>query len=241
MEILAELREELKQTQEPQAWEKVREKKRRNGKVDLKTHDVKCTKCSTVINDISLKNCPICLAKDNLEIPLIRYTPGPYTMKFRKEYLEKLLVGQVKIQKQKNDPDMELILQEEIHEIQRIWRMEQGDWHNSAYQIYEKITGIKLESDKEDLGGFGEMEEELLQQVCVEHNVPAKLVSTLLNKEFENQGATRHSKIFGEIKKQLSKEWREDMDVIMDELHQERKEKESVPSSKRKEKTNASN
>ena len=162
-------------------------------------------------------------------------------MKFRKEYLEKLLVGQVKIQKQKNDPDMELILKEELEEIQRIWRMEQGDWHNSAYQIYEKITGIKLESAKEDLGGFGEMEEELLQQVCVEHNVPAKLVSTLLNEEFENQGATRHSKIFGKIKTQLSKEWREDMDVIMDELHQERKEKESVPASKRKEKTNASN
>ena len=55
--------------------------------------------------------------------------------------------------------------------------------------------------------------------------------------EFENQGATRHSKIFGKIKTQLSKEWREDMDVIMDELHQERKEKESVPASKRKEKT----
>jgi hypothetical protein len=31
------------------------------------------------------------------------------------------------------------------------------------------------------------------------------------------------------------------MDVIMDELHQEREEKESVPASKRKEKTNASN
>ena len=66
-------------------------------------------------------------------------------MKFRKEYLEKLLIGQVKIQKQKNDPDMKLILQEEVVEIQRIWRMEQGDWQNSAYQIYEKITGIKLE------------------------------------------------------------------------------------------------
>ena len=162
-------------------------------------------------------------------------------MKFRKEYLEKLLVGQVKIQKQKNDPDMELILREEVEEIQRIWRMEQGDWHNSAFQIYEKITGIKLESPKEDLGGFGEMEEKLLQQVCVEHNVPTKLVSTLLNEEFKNQGATRHSKIFGEIKKQLSKEWRDDMDAIMDELHEERKEKESVSPSKRKEKTDASN
>jgi DNA sulfur modification protein DndC len=246
MEILAVLREELVQTQKPEAWEKVREQKRRNGRVDLKTHVIKCTKCNFIEKDPHPdptqrpKNCPDCENK-NLKVPLIRYTPGPYTMKFRKEYLEKLLDGQVKIQKQKNDPDMELILQEEIHEIQRIWRMEQGDWHNSAYQIYEKITGIKLESATEDLGGFGAMEEDLLQQVCVQHDVPVKLVSTLLNKEFENQGATRHSKIFGEIKKQLSKEWREDMDVIMDELYQERKEKESVPASKRKEKTDASN
>jgi len=236
MEVLAELREELKQTQTPEAWKKVREIKRRSGRVELKTHDVKCTKCSCVVNDVSLKNCPACLAKDNLEVPLIRYTPGPYTMAFRKEYLEKLLVGQMKIQKQKNDPDMELILQEEIHEIQRIWRMEQGDWQNSVYQIYEKITGIKLETAKEDLGGFGDMEEKLLQQVCMEHDVPTKLVSTLLNEEFENQGATRHSKIFGKIKTQLSKEWRDDVDVIMKELQDERMEQNSVPASKRKEK-----
>jgi DNA sulfur modification protein DndC len=242
MEVLAELREELKRTQTPEAWLKVREKKRRSGSVDLKTHDVKCTRCASVVNDESFKNCPSCLAKDNLEVPLIRYTPGPYTLKFRKEYLEKLLVGQMKIQKQKNDPDMELILQEEIHEIQRIWRMEQGDWQNSVYQIYEKITGIKLETANEDLGGFGDMEEKLLQQVCMEHNVPTQLVSTLLNEEFENQGATRHSKIFGKIKTQLSKEWRDDMDVIMKELQDERVEQNSVPASKRKEKnSDASN
>jgi DNA sulfur modification protein DndC len=236
MEVLAELRDELKRTQTPEAWLKVREKKRRSGSVDLKTHDVKCSRCASIVNDESFKNCPSCLAKDNLEVPLIRYTPGPYTLTFRKEYLEKLLVGQMKIQKQKNDPDMELILQEEIHEIQRIWRMEQGDWQNSVYQIYEKITGIKLETAKEDLGGFGDMEEKLLQQVCVQHNVPTKLVSTLLNEEFENQGATRHSKIFGRIKTHLSKEWRDDMDVIMKELQDERVEQNSVPKSKRKEK-----
>ena len=69
--------------------------------------------------------------------------------------------------------------------------MEQGDWHNSAYQIYEKITGIKLESAKEDLGGFGKMEEELLQQVCVEHNVPTKLVSKIHHAPgFDNSGSS---------------------------------------------------
>jgi DNA sulfur modification protein DndC len=120
--------------------------------------------------------------------------------------------------------------------------MEQGDWQNSVYQIYEKITGIKLETSEEDLGGFGDMEEKLLQQVCMEHNVPTQLVSTLLNEEFENQGATRHSKIFGKIKTQLSKEWRDDMDVIMKQLQDERVEQNSVPVSKRTEKnSDASN
>ena len=207
MEVLAELREELKKTQDPEQWKIIREKKRRNGRVDLMVHGTD-------------------------------YTPGPYTMKFRKEYLEKLLLGQIRVQKESPYPDMKLILDEEIHEIQRIWRMEQGDWQNSAYQIYEKVTGQKLESVKEDMGGFGEMEQLLLGQVCQQHNVPTKLVSNLLNAEFETQGATRHSKVFGKIKKELSKEWREDMDEIMAELTQEREEKNEVLPSKRRKSKN---
>ena len=78
------------------------------------------------------------------------------------------------------------------------------------------------------------MEQQLLQQVCTKHNVPSRLVSNLLIAEFEIQGATRHSKVFSKIKKHLSKEWREDMDVIMKELTHERREKESVKPGKRK-------
>jgi DNA sulfur modification protein DndC len=214
METLVELRQELKDTQEQSAWDKVREKKRRHGRVELKTNGSRCPKCET-LNESSAKKC------ENCGGPLIGYTPGPYTMEFRKQYLEKLLLGQLKIQKEGPNPNQTLILDEEIHEIQRIWRMEQGDWQNSAYQIYYKITGKKLESVKEDMGGFGEMEAELLQQVCKKHTVPSKLVSTLLNLEFENQGATRHSKIYGKIKTELTKEWRDDMDVIMKELTDE--------------------
>jgi DNA sulfur modification protein DndC len=262
MEVLAELREELKITQispyksdlgarlvfdrenkdpkkkyvpNPENWEIVREVKRRSGRIDLKTHDVKCTKCDYIDKDpdSEKENCPACLEKDNLKVPLIRHTPGPYTMKFRKEYLEQLLLGQIKIQKQKNDPDMELILKEEIDEIQRIWRMEQGDWQNSVYQMYEKITGIKLEPPEEDLGGFGDMEEKLLQQVCVEHNVPTQLVSTLLNEEFKNQGVTRHSKIFKKIVTHLSKEWGDDVNEIIKTLQTERREFDAVAPAKR--------
>ena len=207
MEVLAELREELKKTQDPEQWKIVREKKRRHGSVELKLYGE-------------------------------GYTPGPYTMEFRREYLEKLLRGQLRVQKESPYPDMKLISDEEIHEIQRIWRMEQGDWQNSAYQIYEKVIGIKLESVKEDMGGFGEMEQLLLEQVCQQHNVPTKLVGNLLNAEFETQGATRHSKVFGKIKSELSKEWREDMDEIMTELEHEREERDQVRPRKVKERSN---
>ena len=208
MEVLSDLREELKDTQEPEAWEKVREKKRRSGRVELKTHGS-------------------------------GYTPGPYKMEWRKQYLRHLLEGQLKIQKMKDDPTIKLILEEEIHEIQRIWRMEQGDWQNSAYQINYEVTGVKLESVKEDIGGFGAEEQKLLQQVCTTSNVPYQLVSRLLNVEFESQGATRHSKVFGKLKTELQKEWRDIKDGkefsdILEELEIEKEQKDSVKPSKRK-------
>ena len=81
----------------------------------------------------------------------------------------------------KGDPNLELILEEEIHEIQRIWRMEQGDWQNSAYEIYNDVMGEHLAIEKEDIGGFGGTEQKLLMQVCQKRNVPYQLVSTLLN------------------------------------------------------------
>ena len=189
MEPLAELRHELKLTQNPETWPKVRQITRRNGRVDLK-------------NDGS------------------DYTPGPYTLDFRKEYLQKLLNGQVKIQK--HDPDMVLISEEEIHEIQRIWRMENGDWQNTAYGIYHDITGVQLESVTDDTGGFGHDEQALLEQVCTKHKVPYKIVSSLLNAEVELQTGSTHSKIFDRIKKELAKEWREDIDEIRAELFEHR-------------------
>ena len=194
MEPLAELRHELKKTQDPQTWPKIRQITRRNGHVDLR-------------NDGS------------------DYTPGPYTLEFRKQYLEKLLLGQQKIQK--HDPNMILISEEEIHEIQRIWRTEQSDWKNSAYQIYMNIIGKQLKINGNDAGCFGSMEQDLLEEICHKHDVPYKLVSNLLNSELVMQGLA-HSKIFQSIKSNLSKEWRDNIDEIREELFEHRRKEESV-------------
>ena len=275
MEVLAELREDLKKTQDSNQWEEVREEKRRSGRVELKTHGSLCMNpiwdeelskekpCKT-LNPATIEKqatdndgklifdkdempkyemvpnpAKIC---ENCSAPLIKYTPGPYTMKFRKKYLEDLLRGQIRVQVEGPDPNMELILEEEIHEIQRIWRMEQGDWQNTAYQIYEKVVGKKLESIKDDMGGFGETEQKLLERSCSNHNVSFQLVSNLLNAEFETQGATRHSEVFGKIKTELQKEWRdtknkEKMNEILYELNEKRKAEERVkPTPKSEEK-----
>lgn len=197
MEPLLELRQELKDTQDPGKKLEIRDFKRRDGKVIFHT--------------------------DGTE----KITPGPYKIDFRKDFLKKLLKAQNSVRKNGPDPKMSLILEEEIHEIQRIWRMEQGDWENSAYQIYEEATGQKISQIQEDLGGFGSLEQEILNDVCVKNDVPKLLVSRLLHAEFDSQGMTRHSKVFTKIGKILSEEWRgeDKLGEITKELKEKKEEK----------------
>jgi DNA sulfur modification protein DndC len=130
-------------------------------------------------------------------------------MKFRKEFLEKLLRGQMKIKTEyENAPDIELILEDEIHEIQRIWRLEQSDWTDSAYEIYRRVTGKNLKT-KNEFGSLEKTEQDFLKKACSSHNTPFKLVGNLLSLEILAQGANRHSKIHNKISSELKKEWRD--------------------------------
>ena len=197
MEPLLELRQDLKDTQDPEKKLEIRDFKRRTGQVTFQT--------------------------DGTE----KITPGPYKIEFRKDFLKKLLLAQNSVQKNGPDPKMRLILEEELHEIQRIWRMEQGDWENSVYQIYEDVTGEAISPVQEDIGGFSNVEQEILNNVCKSNDVPKLLVSKLLHAEFDSQGMTRHSKVFTKIGKILSEEWRgfEDIDTITKELKEKKDEK----------------
>ena len=103
--------------------------------------------------------------------------------------------------------------------------MERGDWRNTAYQICEKVLGEKLVAPQEDLGGFGIIEQDVLEEICQKNNVPQLLVSKLLNAEHESQGMARHSKIYAKINKILSEEWREDLDAVVKDLERQKKAK----------------
>lgn len=196
MEPLLELRQDLKDTQDPEVKSEIREHKRRHGQVELQT-------------------------KDDDKI-----TPGPYKLDFCKSFLGKLLSTQKKVQSMGPDPNMTLISEDEIHEIQRIWRMERGDWKNSAYQIYKKVLGKDITPKQEDLAGFGKIEQEVLEEICQKNDVPYLLVSKLLHTEFESQGMAKHSKVYSQFSKILSEEWREDIDEIKRDLKERKKAKE---------------
>lgn len=198
MEPLLEIRQLLKDTQDPERRSEVRDFRRRDGRVVFYS--------------------------DGSE----RITPGPYKMEFRRDLLRRLLEAQNRVRRDGPDPGMSLILEEELHEIQRIWRAEQGDWENSAYSIYEEATGKRISPSQEDLGGFGAVEQGILDEVCREEGLPALLVSRLLAAEFESQGMTRHSRVYARIGRILSEEWRgeEEIDEITRELREKGREKE---------------
>jgi DNA sulfur modification protein DndC len=222
MEPLLELRTELKETQDPEKRKEVRELKRRSGQMKLVDEIKKKAFEENIRDSRSRSNLDARLKESDPYSVLI---PGPYTMEFCQEFLEKLLRGQKKVQQNGPDPHMELILESELHEIQRIWRMERGDWKNSVYQIYEKVFGEKLIPPQEDLSGFGSDEQEILEEICIKNNVPQLLVSKLLNAEYGAQGMTRHSKVYKEINKILSEEWREDLDEIVKDLKDKKQRK----------------
>lgn len=219
MEPLLELRETLKATQDPKRRRDVRELRRRDGQMRLidkaqrRSLDDELAK-STSVDEMIRKGDPYDIL-----------TPGPYTMDFRKEFLEKLLLAQEKMRKTGPDPKFCLIHEEEMREIQRLWRMECGDWQNSAYRIYTDVTGTQITDTDDDLGTFGALEQETLESSCQAHGVPPLLVSRLLNAELESQGMARHSTIYTKLNKILSEEWRDDLTEIVADLKERRQQR----------------
>ena len=221
MEPLLEFREELKQSQDPLKRREIREFKRRTGQMKLVDDRMKKGVIENAADSFDVD--PEEIDKND---PYSLLVPGPYTMDYCKKLLTELLKSQKKVQKNGPDPNMELIREEELHEIQRIWRMERGDWKNSVYEIYDKVMGEKLLMPQEDLGGFGVVEQTILEEICQKNNLPALLVSKLLNEEFDSQGMTKHSQIYPKLNKILGEEWRDNIDEIISDLKEQRKNKE---------------
>jgi len=184
LEPLLEFRNYLAETQIPEKKHLYREYKRMNGKVQYNRDGS---------GDI------------------IR---GPYKLEFCKELLTNLLQAQIQIRKNGPNPEFNLILPEELHEIRRIWQMNRGDWQDSVPEIYKEVTGKDLDWVNDDIGMFTSNEEHLMDQICANHDVPLKLVKMLLEAERQVQGMSRRSSIYSKIDDILNEEWRSEEEFI---------------------------
>ena len=178
---LLELRQMLKDTQDPARKAEFRDLKHRNGRL-------------VFWND--------------------RITRGPYTLKFRREVLAALLEAQNAVRASGPDPSITLIGEDEVREIQRIWRVEQGDWHNSALQAYRDAAGVDLEdAGGDDMGAFGGVEQSELEAACGLHGLPYPLLARALEAEAGAQGMAKRHGIHGRLAALLDEEWADDMEA----------------------------
>jgi DNA sulfur modification protein DndC len=132
---------------------------------------------------------------------------GPYKMVVRKEILRRLLTVQRQVRKEGRDPNMKLIGDDELHEIRRLWRTEEGDWEDSIPGIYREAMGEDLDWVEEDAATSTSLDRTVLEAVCAEHDVPADLVRALVDVERDLQGLGRRTRVFERLTRELEKDW----------------------------------
>lgn len=140
---------------------------------------------------------------------------GPYTLDFCRTLLKKLLIAQV--QAQRTAPlgeTIQLIHEAELHQIRRLWRAERGDWEDSVPSIVQEVLGRSFNWVQEDAVAFSAEDAKLLRSICAEHQVPADLVTRLIDIERAAHGLKRRHAIHTRIEDLLSQEWR-DLETIV--------------------------
>ena len=186
LEPLLDMRDLLAETLDPERKKAVRDFRRRTGKVTINRSG------SGLI-------------------------PGPYTLDFRKEVLKRLLEAQMKAADLATDGRAPTLIHEaEIHEIQRIWRREMGDWGDSAYNTVRDVLGIELCARKADDFEFSSRDGQILRQICQEHDLSLQMMSELLDAERSVQVLRRRTSIHMRIASILEKEWRSEEEVLAD-------------------------
>jgi len=143
-----------------------------------------------------------------------KFIPGPYKFEYRKLLLRELLETQMAIQKTGPDPELRLIQDEELHKIRRIWRIEESDWEDSVPIIFSNVTGTEMSWIADETGSFTSAEKEVIGRLCEEEDIPPQLVTRLIDMERRMLGMGRRSKIFSEIDRILSEEWRPKEEIL---------------------------
>jgi DNA sulfur modification protein DndC len=186
---LQRFRELLVKTQNPDEKHKYRDYKRRDGSVYF--------------------------VKSSSGNGIKRLGRGPYKFEFRKVLLRKLLEAEKEINQ--NNPynkEISLITYEELLEIRKIWKLEEGDWEDSVSKIYKEVYGQEFHLPQEDEGIFSSEDKEIISELAEQVGVNSKLVIKLLNLSQYNMSSFRKRKFVDEINRILNEEWRDEEEIL---------------------------
>ena len=178
MQPMLDLRDWLTETQIPENKPKIRDHRRRNGRVEY--------------FDAGGEQ---------------RIVWGPYKLEFRKEILRRLLRTQKTVRETGPDSGVHLIRPEELHKIRQLWLHDEGDWEDELPAIYEEETKEVMDWLVDDHAGVGGVEKQLLEDVAKECDLPANLIRELLDVERDHAGMSRRSGIYDKIDKAFNKDW----------------------------------
>lgn len=199
---LLKFRDVLAKTTEPEQKDTYRNYKRRNGKVSYQ------------------------YAKEGEDLTSERkHIPGPYWLKYRKQWLKELLA----LEKKLNDDGhvISLITEPELHAIRQQWLRDpnEPDWTDELPEIYRSVYGRNLNWVIDDQSRFDTYDAELLSDVSNKFNTSSEMVMKLIELEVSMEGLSRRHGIFDKIDSILKKDWGsleqiEENQVLLQKRHQ---------------------
>jgi DNA sulfur modification protein DndC len=139
---------------------------------------------------------------------------GPYKMTVRREILRRLLTIQKQVRATGPDKNVHLIGEDELHEIRRLWRSDEGDWEDSIPALYEEVLGERLDWVEEDAAASTALDKTILDSVCAEQDVPVDLLRALVDVERELQGLGRRTRVYDKLGRVIEKDWRTNEQVF---------------------------
>lgn len=140
-----------------------------------------------------------------------------YKFEVSQSMLETVLQSQEEIRRTGPNPNIQLITEEELLEIRRIWRTERQDWEDSLPAVFLRVTGRKFDCAADDNVSFDSDQKALLSAACAEYGVPFELVARLLEAERRSSGMARRARIFKELAAELGRDWRTEDEMLAEQ------------------------
>jgi DNA sulfur modification protein DndC len=138
---------------------------------------------------------------------------GPYTFAYCRSLLGRILRAQRDLPPEADG--FELISDNELLEIRRIWRSERHDWEDSLPRIYEDCTGKRWFSISE-ASSDAEEDAGIVDRTAIEFDVPELLMRKLIDAERRTFGLRRRSDIYKTLNNVLDRDWRDEDTLLAD-------------------------